>query len=549
MGGPVKAGEREAIVTGFGVWGRRQAARAATLAIVAAGLIGLGGGTARAELQDLPEAELSLSRALSIALQNNLDLVSARINPQISETQVENNRSNFDPNLAATFNFSESVAAAQANQFTAPNIERESSQVSIDQLLGWGGDYRAAFSLTRSDAAFNAVNPQFSSSLSVDYGQELLQGFGREVNQEQLLLARRNLEISYDQLDQTTQQTINTVESAYWDLVAARRALVVEETALIRANRFLELNRRQVEVGTLAPIEITQAEADVAAQVERVIVAEVTLENREDDLRNLLGVEFGDSMWVSRLIPTDAPMEQSAPINLQSAIDMAKDKRPELREARKNIANNELTERATLNRVAPSLRASAGFTSTGDNIIAQPILGPDGMQIIDPIFGPLQENVGVDLVDSIEEIGDVVNYDWRVGLEFRLPLFNRAARANHAGAKLRTEQSRINVDRLERQVEVEVRQAVRGVTSGEQRLAAARASVRLERKQLEAEQKKFENGMSTSFEVLTFQNQLATAELSEINALVDLAKARTTLELTKGTLLSARGLKLQTENN
>ena len=153
-------------------------------------------------------------------------------------------------------------------------------------------------------------------------------------------------------------------------------------------------------------------------------------------------------------------------------------------------------------------------------------------------------NTEASLSDSLSNIPDLDEYQWTATVTYAIPLKNRAAKANFARARLSREQAEVDLRNQEQTIRVEVRRAARAVESGIKRVEAANVNVLLQEKKLEAEQKKFENGMSTSFEVLTFQNDLADAELGQIRALLDYTKALAALERAKGTLLDARGLQL-----
>ena len=501
----------------------------------------IGAGAARAELPPMEETTMSLDDVLRIALENNLDLVAARLNPEISNQSVQSEMGAFDPTLTASSSHTDTTREAQTSLLAANDSVRTDLSTDFTESLAWGGNYSAAFSITRQDApgfGFQAVNPTYDADITLSYAQELLAGFGREATQTQLLTARTNLEISYETLKQTTQTTLQQVETAYWALAAAIQALDVEYEGLERANRFLELNRKQVEVGTLAPIEVVTAEAQVASQEEQVIIAETALENAEDDLRRLMGIAMNDEMWTKRLKPSSQLSFSRVTIDLEQAIETALDRRPELVSARKTLKNNDLAVRAARNRLRPGLRGTASLISLGDNAEFEEF--DDGMG--GTVAVPIQ---GLGGTDATEEIFDVTNYTWQARLDLTLPIGNRANRASYRTAQLNKEQAQVDITNQERGVEVEVRRAAREVTNGIKRVEAARANVRLQEKNLEAEQKKFENGMSTSFRVLEFQDDLSNAQLAEIRALVDYTNALTELARVQGTLLEYRGLELQ----
>jgi outer membrane protein TolC len=483
---------------------------------------------------------LSLNDALAGALENNLDFVLSRKDPEIAEQSVEVQAAEFDPTLTATPTYRKSVD----EPFNPSNVnESESLAVSTtwSEKLKFGADYSVDFSASKFDASapIFRIDSAYSSSVTLGLNVPLLRGRGREATTEALVIARSNLEMSREDLRREAHETLRTVEGAYWELAAARRNLEVSRQSLDRAQDFLDLTQKKVDVGTLAPIEITQAEAEVARQEELLIVAETNLENAEDNLRYLLGIPPDDPIWGRRIVPEDQPTFKHRPIELGAAIGEALKARPELVNARQELRNQELSERAAKNRTRHGLNLRTSVTPSGNNFRQDP--GPDG---IPNTFDDLSVVDGA-LSEALQEMPEFENYDWSVSVDYSIPIRNRAAKANHRIATLNREKAEVSLRNLERSIRVDVRAAVRAVESGLKRVDAARASVVLERKKLEAEQKKFENGMSTSFEVLEFQNDLASAELTEVNAIIDYNKALVDFERARGTLLEARGLTLE----
>jgi len=492
--------------------------------------------------------QLTLDECLGTALENNLDLLSVKKDPLISEQQVESNKGEFDPGIAA------SAGADETKQDpvdpTQPSLRRNSRVTAgLQQQLPVGADYSATFFLNRNDApgfnrvglddSFNPVeiNPRFDAGIDMRFNMPLLRGLGRETRQEQLLLSVSDLKISHDELSRQAQQTIEITEGAYWDVLAAQEQVRVARASEKRAQDLLELNRKKVEVGTLAPIEITQAEAGVAAEEENVIISEVTLANAEDELRRLMALPYDDPRWERPLEIVDRPVFEPQDIDLASAIDEALENRPEMATVDEQLRKRELNERAARNRVKHGLDLALRFQPTGNNDGSIP--DPNPVNNPNAIIGIEQ-----DFSDAVSEIFNVENYTWSAGVTYSVPIGNKAAKANLRIAELNTQKSEIGVLNQEQTIRVEVRAAAREVESGTKRIAAASKNVELQEKKLDAEEKKFQNGMSTSFEVLSFQRDLADAELSRIRAALNYVKALAALERSKGTLLQARGLKL-----
>ena len=489
-----------------------------------------------------PAVQLSLAEALRTALTNNLDLVIARRDPQIAAQRVDVNQAKFDPVVGAHVDFTRASDDSTITdkvfntQEDAPqDTDTWNGNVSWDDLLEFGGSYRVVLGTFRRDDTSRNVESATgiftertsdvtSDGLTLHYEMPLLRGLGREVNTVDVLLARSGVEASRETLKLTAIQTIQSVENAYWDLVAAQAALSVARESLKLAQDLYELNKKKVEVGTLAPIEITQAEAGMASREEGVIVAEAAVQNAEDTLRRLLAIPKGDPSWDRPLELTDRPQFEARTVDVEGSFTTAMQNRPEIATARLSLRDRELSERVARNAVRHTLNLVAELNPTQskvDQVVAIPPNPP---------------------VSDTHADGD--GRSWLIGLTYAYPLRNRQARANYAISKLDREKSELTVQSVEQDIRVDVRVAARNVESGAKRVSAAKSNTVLQRKTLEAEQKKFENGMSTSFEVLRIQTDLSNAQLSEIQAILDYTKSLADLERAQGTLLEARGLSL-----
>lgn len=486
--------------------------------------------------QDRETVELSLDDALRIALKNNLDLVSASYVPELAEQDVNSQLSTFDAGFQTYYD--RAISERPATQLsTVTGSETDQINIGVQQNLRMGADYTVGFATTKSlQTGPNVTAPgSYFSGLFLQMNLPLLNGFGTQVTTEQLVLARNDLEISKTDLEQQAETTMEIVEGAYWDVVAAREALRIAVFSLQRAEDLLELNQKKVEVGTLAPIEITQAEAGVASQEEGVIVAEATLQDAEDELRRLLAIPDSDPMWNQEIMNSTRPVFETSDINVEEAILIALSERASVRSAEQTVENRMLNERNARRQVRHNLDFTAQYNPQGVS------LDSPGFQ--DPL-GNIFPEESADIGESIARIGNGDVYNWSARVTYSVPIGNRAAKATYARARISRERSQTDLENAEQTVRVEVRRSARAVESGIKRVQAARKNVELQQKKLDAEQKKFANGMSTSFEVLTFQNDLADAELSEIRARLDYIKAVAALERAKGTLLEARGLDL-----
>lgn len=504
-----------------------------------------------AEDEPADAVRMSLNECLSRALEHNFDLVIAQKDPEIAKQNVTFQKAAFDPALGAGLTHT-AVRTEQITQIdpgTLTATAKKSSSRSINDAITANLTQKLSFGASYTVSANGATSPPLSSSIfnqnlgiqinsqtdrPKDWGYGLnfrlpfLRGFGPTVNEASLLIAKHDVNISDRELRRRAEVTIKSVEDAYWNLLAAREAQKVAEQALQLAQQLYELNKKKVDVGTLAPIEITQAEANVASNVEGTIRTKEAVRNSEDVLRGLLAVPREDRLWTATIIPTETPFSEPISIDEVEAIRVASEHRAEIANAREQIEVSKLSEAAAQNGVMHQLDLNAGWSRSRAESGSSVSYAPPSV-----FFPP----------HTYESVGRT-SPDWSVGLTYAYPIGNRAAKSSYAIAKLNREKSETTLESVMQDVLVDVRTAVRAVTSGYERVTAGRKNVELQTKKLDAEQKKFDNGMSTSFEVFTFQTDLRNAQLSLIQALLDYNKSLADLERAKGTLLESKGLKL-----
>lgn len=548
---------------------RRIVTMAATTALIVAALSAVDPGSAAAVGKESPW-RLSLAEAVRRALEENLDLAVGRIEPERAREQVVISESAFDPSVSSGFTWNEQQQEPRSS--VSPESQTvKALTVTYTDPVSSGGQWSAELShgeFTQTFPIFgNVVIPSipssFSTSLTISAQHSLLRNFGLSVNRTSIEQAKNNLRISEEQLEDLMIQTVQRVEDAYWDLVGANKQLEVANSSLQLAKDFLEQTKVRVEVGTLPPIDITQAKAEVASRMQDVIVAENGVRDAEDALRALLRIPEDSPDWDRVIEPTDEPGFSPTAIDVDAAIARALDRRFEVVRAELTLRNQELSERFTGNQLKPDLRISGSYTVTGNNfefvprettrditLLFDPNTGgflynqgdpPQTLQVPDVVVDTIVGNRG----DSFSELKDFDNTNWTISLDFVLPLGNRRARADHVRARLAVEQARLQLEAARQQIRVEVRRAARGVQTAARQVQAARANLELQREKLEAEQKRYENGLSTAYQVLQFQNDLRVAESQEIAAIIAYNKALTALERAQATLLEARGVQIR----
>ncbi len=477
---------------------------------------------------------LSLDECLKSALENNLNIAVARFDPMRSHELVTAQQALFDPSLVGAAGGSQDESTQHqdiaATEFTFPSSLklRNYSAGFLDPLIT-GGSYR--FDVTANDSRFLGTQFDFTSfttfpitakqnqvNWKLTYNQPLLRNSGPRANRWQIVTARNNLGTSEAQFRQTVMDTLSAAEKAYWDLNFAIMDLKTKRTSLQLARDFLEQNRIKVRVGTLAPIEITQAEAGVADREEGVILAENAVLTAEDALRQVMNVPKDSPAWSEPIHPSDAPPLNEVVPDMQEATAAAESNRPDLEQARLALKSKETELYYRRNQKRWGLDFTGNYGRGG----VSGILVDDGYS------------------GAIDHLRTDFQIDWSLGLNLSVPIGNRQAISNFTRVEYETSQARFALQRTEQAARVEVRNAVRQVETSLKRVKAGQVNVRLQREKLEAEQKKYENGMSTSFQVLSFQTDLASAESRENQAITDYNTALVELDRVKGTLLDAR---------
>jgi outer membrane protein len=319
------------------------------------------------------------------------------------------------------------------------------------------------------------------------------------------------------QVKEAVATTTRSVKNAYWDLVFSLNSLDVQRLSLDLAQRSLKENRARVEIGTMAPIDIVQAEAEVAQREEAVIVAEAAIARNEDALRALIYGEHAADEWNARLVPTDAATFTPVAVDLEAVTRAALDTRTDMQQAQKTLEANDVVIRFLRNQIRPDLSAAVDYGATG--IGGSQFLRGEGFP--GPIIGTLNR-------PYTDVLRDVVGADfptWTFTMSLSYPLGTSTQDANLARARLQNQQSVKQLDSSRIRVATEVRETARMVTTNGKRVEATRASRALAEKRLEAEEKKFQAGMTTNFFVLQAQRDLNQARNNELQALIDYLKS------------------------
>ncbi len=472
--------------------------------------------------QPLPTAgggamALSLKESIALALKHNLDIAVEGFNPLLRDQDIISQKSVFDPSafLEASRvdtrlpgNFSLGGIGVNGTSFWEYNL-------GLRQKIPTGGTYEFRFNNEYFSGSPN-VETGFSGQLALTLTQPLLKNFGFEANETGIRIAANNQSISHEQLRLRVSNITTQVQNAYAELVFAIDNLGVQRRSLQLARDLVTLNSARVRAGVAAPVEVTQAEAQEAANVQNVILAEKAVRDAEDTLKVIMNLPTGAD-WGLEIQPTYRLTFEPKSFNLDEAIRAALENRYEYKSAKLDIRNKDLSVRLTRNQLLPDLALTGSITTNG--------------------FGSTYDR-NLNAVTS----GDFVSYS--VGVVLTVPLGNRAAEASYTSAKLTADQAKTSLKQLELQITQQVREAVRRVEAFAKRVDANRAARALAEEQLRVEQRRLEAGVSTTFNVLSFQRDLSAAEANELRAVADYFEALANFESVRGTVLEANQIEM-----
>lgn len=458
------------------------------------------------------QLHLTLDEAIAIALRRNLTLVVERYSQAEAGLRLGESRGIYDPLATAELAILDETAPTTSNLSGADiqTLEEQTWNFGLSRLLPTGGTVQASFLNTRQEtnSLFATINPSYRTDFDLDLRQPLLRNLGRDATELGIVVARNNLEISHEIFEQQVVATLQRVANGYWNLLEAQFQLRVAEQSLELARELHERNRIQVEVGTLAPLELVQSEAGIATREEGIIRAEAAVRGAEDDLRQLLNLERGE-LWTLPIAGDRAAERPQISVDLEAAIAGALANRPELQRERLALRNLEADLAFFDDQRLPQLdlQVRYGFNGLGGDVTERDFLTGEILSQAEGEYG-----------DALDQLGDGDFEGWRVGLNVAYPIGNRSAKARRAIAELRLERGEAALRALELTVETEVRRTARDLDTAAKAIASAQVSVRLAERNLDAEQKRYENGLSTSFQVLEIQEDLTAASSRLVDA-------------------------------
>ena len=544
--------------------------------------------------------EISLQDAVELALENSLDIAVQRYYPWISDAGLLNAQAgntgfgtpgvqivassaplnqftffiqNFDPLITsttsvfdATLPINNPFISGAGTASVASIVEHQSTfNNQYSQTFHTGTNFQVNWNNTRSSSNIaNFFNPDVSSTFSVSISQPLLNGFGKQMWTRNIRIANNNRKIADWAFTQQAITTITNTITAYWELTYARENVKVNQQAVDVAKKLYEDNKKQLEIGSLAPLDVTRSESEVATDTQNLVAAQTTQLQDEQTLKNFISKDpLAPNIINVEIIPTDLPAQPAAveAASFEDAVKEAFAKRPELQEEVYDLKNADIDVRATKNALLPSLTANVFYQSNGlagnSPIAGAPTTISTGVPIVDANGNPISVSVGgvpTPIFESATITPSVgtVNQGFTTAqsqifhnrfpeyagqLTLTLPLRNRAAQAEHVRALLTQRQMETAAQQLRNAALLDVRNTYIALTQDRAQVAAAIKARELQQETFDAEQKKYQLGASTTYLVIQTQRDLIAAQGTELRALANLEEAKANYERAVGRTL------------
>jgi outer membrane protein TolC len=488
-----------------------------------------------------PMLNLTAEDSVKRALERNLDIAVERLNPQTFDLSLAALEATYRPTFTTTSGFRD------ANQFTTSqtagadilNTVTFTANTGLAQNFKWGGgSATVGFNNSRVENSnqFATRNPTLNSNFTATLLQPLLRGFRTDSTRASLRVTQLNHRISEAQLRSTITNTLASVRSAYWDLVYTVQAVEVAQRSFDLATRLVQDNRTRVEIGTLAPIDVVQAEAEAATRRQTLVQAQANRRTAELALKRLIVSGTDDDAWRAELNPVDRPSFATVPIDVEGAVRRALDERTDVSQVKQQLEINDVQLNLMRDQTLPGLDLTASYG----------LAGIGGTQFVRTggLGGPVSQVIDSGYAQALRTLRNFDAPTWNLSLNFSYPIGTSSADANLARARVQVRQTQAQVKQLELQIATEVTNIALTVQSNAERVQAARAARELAEKQLEAENSKFEVGMSTNYFVVQAQRDLADAQNVELRAMLDYNKSLVDFDRVQQTSLTRANITL-----
>jgi outer membrane protein len=535
--------------------------------------------------------ELSLQDAVELALENSLDIVVQRYNPWFADTDILKTEAgsfgrglngaafggstaniptlNYDPAITATLGYDDRkspinnplTSGTGTGLSTLGSLSSHTATYNLQYNQGFqtGTSFFTTWDNSRvsSSSQANLFNPFVQTSIFTGFQQQLLNGFGRAVNTRNIRIAKNNRKIADLAFAQQAITTVTNTINAYWELVYARENVKVQQQAATVAEKLYNDNKKQLEIGTMAPLDVTRAESELATDRQNLIVAQTVQLQNQQVLKNAISKNpLAPNFLNVELIPTDLPSRPEtieAP-SFEEAVKEAFAKRPDLQEQAINLLNGDIDVKATRNALLPIATFSAQYGTVGlaGNQAVQgsptvsagsPVVNAQGTPVAGdflPVFTPTTTGTAKDgYGGALSRLFHNNFPDYSVQLNVQIPIRNRSAQADNQRAILTQRQLEAQLQQLKNSALLDVRNTYILLEQDRARVEAAAKARELQQQTFDAEQKKYQLGASTVFLVIQTQRDLISAQGTELRALADLVEAKANYERAVGRTLEA----------
>ena len=487
--------------------------------------------------------EMPLQSVLLLGLKNNLNIQFASYTPQISQTNIQNAQGKFDTLLKTQYQKKRDVTQSGSV------LGSGSSSVLKEEHHNWEGGFQKQFvtgtqaelKATQeeyiTDSTYQGLRPQFKNTIALSLSQPLLKDFGISINETFINIANLNWEISENEFRGRVMDIMFQVESYYWDLYYRIEDLKAKQDSLKQAEVLQHEFKVRIDAGALAPIEIYQADANVAQRKQEVIVAQAAVQGGEDNLKEALNLYDKKEYWSINLVPSDLPNVISIQPSEDECIKTALENRPDVKQAQLGIKSSDLQLKYAKNQKLPNV---ALYGSLGTSGIAGRPASTAG------IFGPLYQGTPSpysgqwDNARNNMASGDY--YSYTVGVKIDFPLENNIAKSQYQKAKVQTDQAVTSLKNVENRAISDVRDSLRRLVTSYKVIDSATANLKFTKEKLWAEQKKYDVGMSTARDVFDFQRDVAQAQSTLALAKSEHSKSIVNLWRVTGVLIEQKGL-------
>ena len=475
----------------------------------------------------VPTTNLTLDEAVKRALDSNIDLVVGRLNPQIQDLAIAQTRGVYRPTLTSAFgdNWNRSQPTSQLSGGTSLTTGIETGTYSwsagLSQALQFsGGTATVNWTNSRNTTTSNnaILNPTYQSTVTFGVTQPLIKNFKIDNNRQALATGLIALENANTTVRALVINTVANTKNAYWDFVYAVQAVDAARMSLSLAQKLVEDNKVRVEIGTLAPLDVVTAQAEAASRQQTLVTTVANRRTSEMTLKRLIVSGTSDPIWNTSLNPTDRPpTDFSERVDLETALRYALDKRTDLVIARKNLESTNVSLKYLHNQILPQVDLSASYAGAGT--------GGTYLQRDQSLGGAIIGTIPGGFTDALSVMRRFSYPKWSVSVNLSYPLGMSAADASLARAQVQYQQSLQQLKSLELSVATDLTTQALTVQSNLEAVQSAMAARQLSKQSLDAEQSKFEVGMSTNYNVVLAQRNFVDAQNSELRAILNYRKA------------------------